>query len=337
MTIASLPVTSLGAAAAAVVEKLAAPGAIERIECPNDTHWRALRHDDVTASVAAALLGEHEWETAYSLFISKSGALENDVEDSGPVRRGRLLEPVAVQVLREEHPGWIIQHNAAAARVYYRDPEARIGGTPDVEVRDQERGFGVVQIKSVEASVFRRKWCADGAPEPPLWIAVQAIIEAALTGATWAAVAPIVVGHGVEMPLIDIPLTSAPAIMARLRAEVAAFWKRVAENDPPPPDYARDGATIARLYGADDGSTIVLDGWNRGPELAAEDETLASGIKELTERRKAIKAELLEKIGSASVATIDGRVFATAKTVKKKPYAVAASEYRDVRFSKQRA
>jgi hypothetical protein len=295
VSISTFPQTYLGGAAAAVISKIEPPG-ISRLPCPDDATWRALRSKDITASVAAALIGEHEWETAYSLYQAKAGAIENDVEDAGPVRRGRLLEPVAVQVLREEHPGWMIRHNSGEARVYYRDATARMGATPDVEAHDPSRGPGVVQIKSVEASVFRKKWRNEGGEvEPPLWIAVQAIIEAALTGAEWAAVAPIVVGHGVDMPLIDIPLNSAPAIMARLRREVRDFWSRIEEGDPPPPDYARDGAVISRLYAEDDGAEVDI----------TPDEALLASL-ELRDHYLAV-----EKAGRAAEearATIDARL-----------------------------
>jgi hypothetical protein len=334
VTISTFPQTSLGGAAAAVVSKIDPPG-VSRIPCPDDGTWRALRSRDITASVAAALIGEHEWETAYSLYQAKAGAIENDVEDAGPVRRGRLLEPVAVQVLREEHPDWIIRHNSGEARVYYRDTTARMGATPDVEAHDPSRGPGVVQIKSVEASVFRKKWRNEGGEvEPPLWIAVQAIVEAAFTGAEWAAVAPIVVGHGVDMPLINIPLDSAPAIMARLRKKVRDFWHRIEENYPPPPDYARDGAVIARLYAEDDGGEVDLTANPRGLELIAQRAALkereAAGA-EAAKERAIIDAELIAMLGNAACGLLaDGRRV-EAKTIRRKPYSVAASSYRSIK------
>lgn len=325
---------SIGSAAAAIVNRLSRqimPPGVERIACPGDDEWHAARAHDVTASTAAALLGAHEWETPFSLYMAKTGAVKSDVEDSGPVRRGRLLEPVAVQVLREDHPNWSIVHNSGPDRVYFRDKAARLGATPDVIVDCPERGRGVVQIKSVEASIYRRKWCSGDVPEPPIWIAAQAIVEAALVGAKWAAVAPIVVGFGVEMPLIEIPIHA--GVLARIKEAVAEFWRRVEANEPYPADYARDSATIAALYGgADDGSTVDLTGWNRGPELAAQDAEWAAKAKEATEARKAIKAELLEKIGSAAAAMMDGRVFATARTVNRKGYEVKPSSYRDIRI-----
>jgi hypothetical protein len=292
--------------------------------------WLALRSQDVTASVAGALLGVHEYETAYGLWAAKSGLIPQEDGESGPMRRGRLLEPVAVALLAEERPTWTLTPGAS----YYRDPATRIGATPDCFAVDPAReGFGVVQIKSVESSIFRRKWKQeDGTVEPPLWIAVQALVEADLTGASWACVTPLVVGFGLDLPVIEIPLT--PGIMDRLKEVVAEFWRRVDTKDPPDVDYARDGALLAQLYRDDDGSTVDLSGWNAGPVIAEEDARLAAEIKERKARRDAIKAEIIDKIGAAAVAMIDGEIFATARTVNRKPYAVAASSYRDIRIKK---
>jgi predicted phage-related endonuclease len=323
--------TSISEASPHALSRLTLPDGVSVIPCPDDSVWRGLRANDVTASVGSALLGEHEWETPFSLFTSKTGNAR-DSEETPPIRRGRLMEPVAVKVIKEDHPDWTVLHNNGVDRVYFRDRKARVGATPDVVAFCPKRGKGNVQIKSVERSIFSRKWLKDGIAEPPLWIAVQSIIEAKLTGAQWAAVAPIVVGHGIEVPLIEIPLDNSDAIMGQLKAAVADFWARVERNDPPPADYVKDGDAIARLYANDDGSTIDLTGWNRGPELAAEDAVLAAEIKERQDKRKAIKAEIVEKIGHSSIAMMDGTVFATAKTVRKKAYEVKATEYRDIRI-----
>lgn len=330
--IATLPLTSPGAAAAAVIEGLhRAPAGVEIIPCADDALWRAARAQDVTASVAGALLGVHEFESAFSLYHAKKG-LAQEQEETAPLRRGRLLEPVAVQVLREAHPDWTICHNDGPGRVYYRDTVARIGATPDVIVECPERGRGVVQIKSVEGGVFHRKWKSEGAIEPPLWISIQAILEATLTGASWAMVAPIVVGHGVEVPEIEIPIHF--GVMTKLRKAVAEFWDRIARDDPYPPDYARDGALIAGLYADDDGGEVDLSGNNRIAELLPLRETLkareadgASAAKE----RKIIDAEIIHALGNCARGRLaDGRMI-EAKTVKRGPYAVAASSYRAVK------
>jgi hypothetical protein len=163
---------------------------IERITPKDRRAWLAIRGRDVTASVAGALYGEHPFVSAYELWGAKTGRLEGTSEETPAMRRGRLLEPVAVQILREMQRKWKIKHNAKS-NVYYRDVEARLGGTPDVIVMHPTKGQGVIQIKSVEPYQFRRRWLVDGEPEVPLYIAIQTSVEAYLTGSQWAAVAPI--------------------------------------------------------------------------------------------------------------------------------------------------
>lgn len=292
--------------------------------------WLRMRGRDVTASTSGALFGVHEYQTAYGLWALKSGLIGEDAEETAPMRRGRLLEPVAIEMLREERPTWRVER----ARSYFRDPGPNLGATPDAFVIDPSAaGFGIAQLKTVEPSVFRRKWRSEsGEIEPPLWIAVQAVVEAELTGASWACVVAMVCSFGIDLHVVPIPLH--PGLMGELRTRVREFWRMVETKEAPPVDYARDGETLARMYGEDSGTAVDLSGDNMLPELAAEDERLASDIKSLEARRKELKTELLSKMGDAAVALMDGRVVATARTVHRKEFTARATSYRDVRFKR---
>jgi predicted phage-related endonuclease len=301
---------------------------IARIPIENREQWLALRQRDITASVAGALLGVHDYITPYGLYALKSGLIAEDPEESPQMRRGRLLEPVAIQMLRENNPSWI---DVEPPLAYYRDEAARLGATPDVLAFDGARGRGVVQIKSVEGSIFRRKWTDDtGEISPPLAPVVQANVEAHLTGAEWAAVAALVVGFGIDLHLIEIPIHR--RLIDRIKAEVAAFWDRIERRDPYPPDYARDGWLIAKLYSETErGTTIDLTSDNALPGLAAEDAHLAEEVKERTARRAAIKSEIIAKIGDAETALFQGGRI-SAKLISRKEYTVSPTRYRDVRI-----
>lgn len=292
--------------------------------------WLALRGQDVTASVVGALFQEHEFVSTFELWALKSGRLSTDTSETPAMQRGRLLERVAVDLLREQHPDWSITHNAAENR-YYRDPSARIGATPDVIVDAPDRGRGVVQIKSVEANVYRRKWLVNGEPEPPFWIALQAITEAQLVGAEWAAVAPLVVGHGLDMPLIDIPLT--PGVWDAIRQRVADFWALVESGEEPSPDFARDGGVIDRLFAdGDEYAEIDLSGDNRVPILVERRAELKADIKAVEAEVRTIDAEIKAKIGAATIAHLgDGRRI-TWKTVARKGYVVDPATFRQLRY-----
>jgi hypothetical protein len=289
--------------------------------------WLGLRQNDCTASAIGALVHVHPYISELALYLLKAGILPEDPEETAPMRRGRLLESVAVQILREDHPNWTIQYPVG---LYFRDPEARIGCTPDCLVTDENGKCGAIQIKSVAQPNFKRQWREDdGTFSPPLHVVLQALIEGTLTGADWVAVAPLVIGFGVELPLIDIPLHA--GAFARIKEEVAKFWDRVARKDPPPADYARDSKLIAKLFPESDGHIIDLSSDNMLPELAVQDRALADEIKERKERRDAIKSEILMKLGTASGATFQGGRI-TANTVHRKAYTVAATAYRDLRI-----
>jgi hypothetical protein len=278
---------------------------IERIKITSREQWLAGREKDITASAAGALLGVHPYMTAFSLYLLKAKLITEDPEETPPMRRGRLLESVAVQMLREDQPTWTIHDHPVG--YYYRDPVARIGATPDVLATDEHGKMGIVQIKSVEPSIFRRDWKnEDGSIEPPLWIVCQAIIEAHLTGADWAAVAPMVIGFGVELPVIPIPIHA--GILDRIKAEVATFWQRIDEGRNYEPDFGRDGSLIAKLYPQDNGVEIDLSGDNRMVELVDALEKARKAKKLVKDDEDLAKNEIASKMGEAAIARLaDGR------------------------------
>ncbi len=304
---------------------------IEIIKPADRTEWLAARKTDVTASDASALLGINPYKTPFELWAEKTGR-KPDAEDNKVFRRGRAMEFVAIDFLREDYPDWNITHSYNNR--YWRDTDARMGATPDAFVRIPGRsGQGIIQIKS--ASDFSMKNWRD--PEtreirPPLYVAVQALIEAELTKASYALVALIESGHGMELhPPMEIPLT--PRLMDRVRGEIADFWRITDAGQHPDADWKRDGALIEELY-EPDGNVIDLSADNMLPGICDEKARIASEKGVVEKRLKEIKAELLDKMGGASAARIaDGRVV-TAKTVERAGYEVKPTSYIDVRIKK---
>ena len=302
-------------------------GGIESIVPDSRNHWLALRSNDITASAAGALFGVHDYQTPFGLWALKTGRAPEGANETAAMKRGRLLEPVVIDLVRDERPDWKISPNGG---VYYRDPAARLGATPDAFIDAPDRdGRGVLQIKTTERSVFARKWVGDGgAIEPPIWIAMQALIEAELTGSKWAAVAVMTVGFGLDLHIVEVPMT--PGLMDTVRAKVAEFWRMVDEGREPPADYARDGAALAQVYAHDDGSTIDLAGDNELTFLLEERARLSAERKAHDERLDVIRNEIIAKIGPHASATLNGWII-SAKTITKKPYTVTPKPYRDIR------
>lgn len=300
------------------------PPGVERIAISDRAQWMALRERDITASVAGALFQEHQYATRYGLYLEKAGlappqeeVIPTITEDSiilPPILRGTLFEKTAVEMVRLLKPDWEV---FAANNAYYRMPAARIGATPDVfATRPDIPGLGIIQIKTTDGLIFRKKWkTEDGEIEIPAWIAIQAIVEAKLTGAAWACVALMIGGVNTELKLFDIPIHD--GVWTRLIKEVADFWRRVEDRNPPDVDYARDGDLIKATYAGVDGEEADLSQDNHMPALVDEWESLKeaeSAGRAAGKRREAIKVEFLAKLGTARRGRIaDGRVIAVKK------------------------
>lgn len=241
------------------------PSHIQKFVPADRAAWLAARQRDVTASVAAAVLNAHPYTTQFKLWAAKMGHEVEPDEATDAMKRGVYLEPVGVAMLRDEYPEWDIEYHADNA--YYRDPDLRIGATPDAFAFAPGReGRGNVQIKSASDEAFRMYWLDPDTKEviPPTWIALQAITEAKLTGCSWACVAVVVITWRgtLKLHVVDVPLHD--RLWARLKQGVAEFWALADSGEHPPIDWSKDGAAVLNVY-----QDVVLDrkDFSDDPEL----------------------------------------------------------------------
>ncbi len=264
--------------------------------------WLEVRRGFVTASIAGALLNCHPYTTAYQIWALKTGRLDESNEETEAMRRGRLLEPVAVEMLREEQPSWTIDYRADNA--FYCDRALRLGATPDAfAYRPDISGRGIVQFKTASEEAFRTSWIdrETNEVEVPLWIAVQAIVEAKLTGAAWAAVAVLVVGRGIRMEAVDIPLHA--QVWRTLLTATNEFWRVTDAGEHPPIDWDRDGSAVLDVNRWSEAKRIDLSG-------DADFDLYVGKLDETREQRRALqkredllRAQVLFAMNSAEIAT----------------------------------
>ena len=300
---------------------------IQVIEPGSRAEWLAARRQDVTASQIAGLLDLHPYTSPFQLWAEKTGRLVPDDDlDSAALRRGRLLEGLAAELAAESlPPDSKIERNTA--NTYWRDTGARIGATPDLVVSNA-RGRGIVQLKSVEPTIFSRTW--ENA-EPPVWIALQALTEAMLLEAQWAAVGVLRVGFAVEFDLIEIPLHA--GAWHSLQAAAAKFWADVAAGTPPQPNFARDGATIAALAAASNGSTIDLSHDNELVAALADREELKGLARDMDAQIEAHDALIRHKAGDNEI-VLAGEFRVSLRSESVKAYSVAARMRRPIRVKR---
>lgn len=299
---------------------------IERRPIVDRESWLKWRHEDVTASTVGALFGCHDYCTALRLYAEKRGVEFEDKGDNKIMRRGRWLEPSVGKAVSELRPEWTIE----TPNVYLRDPDARIGATPDFFIHGDPRGLGVLQAKTASPHIVARDW--DEGREAPLWIVLQCATEMMLADAAFGAVAVLIVdpylmdAHVIELPRIA-------AAETKIRNAVERFWQTVAAGEEPEPDFARDADVIKALRPRETaGKGIDLSGNNELPILLDQRAQLHAEINEADETCKQIDAKIKYLMGDAEFATGLNGWRITYKTGHRAGYTVAPKRLRTLRI-----
>lgn len=311
---------------------------IERIAIESREQWLALRMSDFTASDGGSLYGEG-YRSLYEIYAEKTGLIAPDIEAATtddleivipPHERGLLLEDRGGELMRRLKPHWMIKKNDE----YYRDPQTRMGATPDYLVNDPERGLGVVNIKNPEQWIYERQWKQeDGTIEPPLANAVQVNIEADLAGAAWGAIGAFVVSHRTRFRLIEVPLK--PVLMGNIRGRIAKFWSDAEAGIPPAFDYSRDGTVISKLYQNGGGDPIDLSQHNRIAFLCEEKLAWQRRAGNAERALETIEAEITDILKDAEKA-LHPDFNITRKKQKTGGYSVAPGETRVLRITRKK-
>lgn len=265
---------------------------IDRHPITDRASWLAMRRADVTASDIAAVFGLHPWRTPLQLWADKTG-LDIETPENAAMRRGRWFEDAVIAACRDAHPDWTIEKPG----IYLRAPEYRIGATPDAVAGDV-----AIQCKTVAEQAFASQW-ADG---PPIHYQLQTMTEAMLLGVSHAILAVLVISpYGADYREFDIPRHAAAE--ARILAAVPEFWAKIGRGETPKADYAADADVIAMLHAPDAAKPpLDLSTDNYLPTLLAEYETARAAASEADDQVTGLKAQIVEKLAGATMATLPG-------------------------------
>lgn len=268
---------------------------IEHRTITSRDEWLEWRKQDVTASVVGALFGVHPYTTSLRIYAEKRGVEFPDA-DSKTMRRGRWLEPAVATAVEEERPEWKLR----APKVYLRDPDLRLGCTPDYFIDGDPRGLGVLQCKTVAPSVYARDWL--GGSEIPLWVTLQALTEMMLSDAAFGAVAVLLVDpHNMEVAILDVPRHADSEL--KILLAVRNFWQQVASGLEPDPNFSKDAEVIKLLAPRETpGKQIDFSRHNELPAMLAERAELLSRMGADEDRCDEIEAEVKYLMGDAEFA-----------------------------------
>jgi predicted phage-related endonuclease len=262
----------------------------------------------VGASEVAALFDCSPYLTRFELWHRKNGTIDtpefNARADDGTPENERILWGVRLEAA-------IIEEAKDRYGYVDRDQVERLsngkglGGHPDRRVICPTRGPGILEVKTADWLV-RKQW----GDEPPSHYLLQSQAYQGLDGVLWGDVLVLVGGNKLERFSYDFR----PKIYSEIERRVETFWLSIHAKDPPPADYTRDLDTIIDLNRDGTDEVADLTGDNLAAVAAAEYLHAAEARKAAQAREDAAKAELLDKMGTASTAIIEGFV-ARATTV----------------------
>lgn len=279
--------------------------AVQWVEPESEEAWLALRAKHVTSTEAAALFGLSPYGTRFELWHRKKGNVASAFEENERTVWGKRLQDAIAYGVGQER-GWKV----APMNEYAYIPALRMGSSFDFQAYCETRGIGILEIKNVDYSVYKREWLDDEAPDH---IEVQLQHQLEITGYAWGCIAALVGGNTLKI----VERERDPDMGAAIRQEIESFWKSIDLGHEPSPDFTQDAETIARLYSRSGGGEKAMD----DPHLerlaksylqALSDEKLAAGIKEAT------AAEIKTIIGNSDVVFCNG-VKISAKEVAGNP------------------
>jgi predicted phage-related endonuclease len=229
-----------------------------------------------------------------------------------------MLEQTIGAAAAEEY-GWEIANGE-----WVKDHDCALAATLDFRICQPEAA--VLETKNVDWLQHRRVWGS----EPPIYIQLQHQAQLACTGESKGYVVALVGGNHLER----YEFAARPKIIADMRRRVHEFWKSIEEGREPPIDGSDSTAAAVRAMfpEAVPGKEIDLSGDNEAGDRIAR-------LKQATmDRLAGEKAEaahtnwIMAKIGDAELVRSDGQIVATCKTVKRKAFAVEASQNRQLRL-----
>lgn len=258
----------------------------------NDDEFRS---GHVGASEVAALFECSPYLTKFELWHRRKGNISTPdfLADGAPnnerIEAGIRLEPAIIDWACDK---WGYTRRDTPKHL---SNGKGLGGHPDQWVACPTRGTGLIEVKTADWLVAK-KWGG----EPPLHYLLQSQVYMGLSGVAWGDVVVLVGGNSLERFTYDFR----PAIYAEIEARVADFWSSVRANDPPPPDFARDGKTLEEVLGEPTEEVRDLRHDNHADALAREFLEAKTAAKEAETRADVAKCELMLKIGDAGRALL---------------------------------
>jgi putative phage-type endonuclease len=230
--------------------------------------WLQHRKAGIGGSDIAAILGFNAYRNAVSVWLEKTGAIDEVPEENFKMKMGHVLEPVVAGLFAEEYPEMKIRNNNYLLRS--RKVPCMLANI-DREVICPKRGKGVLEIKTT-GDFNKKKWTDTNIPDDYMF---QVQHYLAVTEYDFAYIA-VLIGGNTEYKSYLIERDE--GVIEFIQDEATKFWRMVEENEQP----ELDGS---------DASQDALKVMYKADNAVAESVDLPFELQAALEELKLIKAE----------------------------------------------
>lgn len=267
------------------------------MNAPHEAPGGSIRMTGIGASECAAALGMSQYQTPLDIYLRKIGESE-PVADNVPMRMGRLLEPIVLDLYESEAGPINRQQHTLQAEAH-----PFMFATPDAI---NLAGVYPVDAKTVGARSLHQ-WGEPGTDQVPTDYLLQVTHQMIVTGATRADIAVLMAGQDFAI----YPIERDPELVDMIVEGLRQFWARVERREPPAPTTAAQAdrlyrRSVAREKEADAQTASVV------AELAITREQ----IKVFERHEEALTLELKSYLANADTLVYQGRTVATWKSAK---------------------
>jgi putative phage-type endonuclease len=284
--------------------------------------WLELRRSGLGGSDAPATLGLSPYTSPVALYLDK---IDPQPDEDKPIfEAGRRAEPMIAQWFAEKTGFQVIQY---PVMLRSRRHSFMLGNV-DRFVINEDGEWCVLEIKNVD-----RSKASDWAGGPPLYARIQGLHYLAVCGDHFATlwVAACIGGND----YVKFEIKRDDELLADLIAAEEKFWTMVQLQRMPEVDGSDSTRDALRShFAADEGATVEVG--REFMDLLQRRRLQKAAIALETQRLNEIESQMLVLMRGAEIATHEGTVTATYKTVNKQEYVVKAQSYRQWNVPKEK-
>ncbi|MEM9286775.1 MAG: YqaJ viral recombinase family protein [Pseudomonadota bacterium] len=258
----------------------------------NTEAWLEERRHFVGGSEVAALFDVSPYMTHYELWQQKAGNYPSAELDGERIEAGQFMETAIAQ--------WATHRFDMKMRKVHRymphTTVAGMGASLDYEAYG-DGAYVPVELKNVDGQIFREKWATEGRTITyvPDHILLQCQQQMACANAQQCWLIVCVGGNS----LYRLLMAREEAVIAQIKKRIERFWRSIAQNIPPDPDFSRDGSVISHVIGPVRGKVLDLKDSNRLPELLRQHRDASAQEKKGAAAKKAAAAEIEHMLDGA--------------------------------------